>query len=100
MPAPTYLLPATPYTFDDGVSIPRRGLSKGDEVTGEDPAAYGFGLRGRVIGLAEPEHSAPLRVIVAWGDTHQTTLARRDIRHVLDKPHSAQIGWARTVWDE
>ena len=84
-------MPGLPYRFDDGKEIPRRPITEGSIVTGEDPAASLYGGRYRVIEITEDGRA------VLLGAVGERT--RREIRDVRDTPHSAQIGWPRTVWD-
>ena len=93
-------IPATPLRFDDGVEIPRRALTVGSVVTGEDPASFGYGKTGRVVDIFPPDGSDPLRAFVIWdtADDRSGQYTRCEIRDVRDTPPSAQIGWKSTIW--
>lgn len=85
-------LPATAYSFDDGSEpLPRRAITVGSWVTGEDPAGPVYGRKVRVVDITQEGRA------VLLGYSAQYT--RREIRDVRDRPSSAQIGWEKTVWE-
>lgn len=79
--------------------LARRQIDPGARVTAEDPTMPGFGQVGTVLTLLEKEaEHTPVRAVVRWANGKQGVYSRPEIRDVMDKPLSAQIGFG-AVWE-